>query len=651
MGNATAPADDDDFDALLEASSLGAPRVRDALGTATPDARRRFDQAARHPLAGVQEPLAPTAALDGHLPDRLGAARSPAEPERTMAEPGTLLQSMGSGKSATYFSLIRRVRPAAEEAGSGLHPVLLLPSCWSPEPQRRSRRLLLGEARVRSALLDQCADVLEHISDVRHRNASGEAGRWSAYFQDYLGALLALRVEAPHPAPWPHACLQRRGRVLEYDPGAGDPVNIHGLFAAWPAWRPTTRLRSRDGFVCTDDFGRTARQEREARQIASRTEQTSLTMQGLQEEHALLISRMEEFEYQHIRKARQSPFGLAPRLPRATVIVSEQLASWLRLAMPPQSFQAGPRQSCTAFAGSGPQAGPAMRQAWHEQALPAVMTPALGLPQAPWTGHHLHSSHEVLLHWWLLKAALTGATHAEDRWWPADGMYRRRLPETRWSAVLMHHWDHALALPCPAASPKTPPRSTGGGPRTRPAPQAAGLPAKAPSKENSVSKPLLDARVQTIRTQITALIHLLEGNHTSTLPLPTRLTYRVADPYAVEAVFHSGGADVIWTFARDLLSKGMHSRSGDGDVTIWTSTVDSDPAGQAGAEEGARTYIELKPPSGTALLSLPRARVEEFLDQTLSLVPQGSEHDHVASSLLDLETRLHQLTAHPGGRE
>ncbi|MFD5125727.1 SsgA family sporulation/cell division regulator [Streptomyces sp. NPDC058385] len=146
-----------------------------------------------------------------------------------------------------------------------------------------------------------------------------------------------------------------------------------------------------------------------------------------------------------------------------------------------------------------------------------------------------------------------------------------------------------------------------------------------------------------IDAAITALLHQ-NGPDSSTLPLPARFSYRAADPYAVQAVFEQGGGDITWTFARDLLSDGMHARTGDGDVTVWTSTGSDQ-------HDAARTYIELSPPSGTALLSLPRARVEEFLSQTISIVPPGTEHAYVSSSLHDLETSLHQLTSHPGSSD
>jgi hypothetical protein len=67
--------------------------------------------------------------------------------------------------------------------------------------------------------------------------------------------------------------------------------------------------------------------------------------------------------------------------------------------------------------------------------------------------------------------------------------------------------------------------------------------------------------------------------------------------------------------------------------------------------DDTQIFIQLSPPSGTALVSLPRTRVEEFLNQTTSIVPAGAEHNYISSTLHELERQLNQLTTHSGGCE
>ncbi len=123
-------------------------------------------------------------------------------------------------------------------------------------------------------------------------------------------------------------------------------------------------------------------------------------------------------------------------------------------------------------------------------------------------------------------------------------------------------------------------------------------------------------------------------------PLTVRaaMRYDVADPYAVQIGFHTGAAsdsDVVeWTFARSLLSEGVSSPAGAGDVQVWPST---------GAGSAA-VCLSLSSPSGKALFEVPLAELVEFLSQTYVAVPSGSESDHV-----DVEAELALLLwAGPG---
>jgi Streptomyces sporulation and cell division protein, SsgA. len=151
-----------------------------------------------------------------------------------------------------------------------------------------------------------------------------------------------------------------------------------------------------------------------------------------------------------------------------------------------------------------------------------------------------------------------------------------------------------------------------------------------------------EARIESWHGMVHASItaHLHPGVGSSSLPLPLHLNYRVTDPYAVEAVFDPGPHQVTWTFARDLLADGLHGKAGSGDISIWTSPCDSGHP---------RAFMQLKSPTGTALMSLPPAPVKEFVTETTRMVPRGSEHALLSSSLNDLEAQLNRLSVFPGG--
>jgi len=111
------------------------------------------------------------------------------------------------------------------------------------------------------------------------------------------------------------------------------------------------------------------------------------------------------------------------------------------------------------------------------------------------------------------------------------------------------------------------------------------------------------------------------------VPLLASLHYSSADPYAIRVAFHVGlDEPVEWIFARDLLSRGLESHTGLGDVRVW-------PSASAGILE-----IELSSPFGHAHFEVPSGEVAGFLDRTYRLVPAGAEGDHV-----DVEAELANL--------
>ena len=110
----------------------------------------------------------------------------------------------------------------------------------------------------------------------------------------------------------------------------------------------------------------------------------------------------------------------------------------------------------------------------------------------------------------------------------------------------------------------------------------------------------------------------------ASLPVRADLDYDVADPYAVTVSFHTGtgagGNDVVqWTFARSLLSDGVTSPAGEGDVQVWPSTGHGGPV----------VCLSLSSPSGRALFEVPLSDLVEFLGRTYEAVPTGSESEHV----------------------
>jgi hypothetical protein len=113
------------------------------------------------------------------------------------------------------------------------------------------------------------------------------------------------------------------------------------------------------------------------------------------------------------------------------------------------------------------------------------------------------------------------------------------------------------------------------------------------------------------------------------LPVRASMTYDAADPYAVRIAFHTGTGDAVqWTFARQLLTDGVTSPAGQGDVRTWPAT----------SERGPVVCLSLTSPSGSALFEVPVPELVEFLTMTYAAVPTGTEGDHV-----DVEAELAEL--------
>src|SRR5580693_423734 len=117
------------------------------------------------------------------------------------------------------------------------------------------------------------------------------------------------------------------------------------------------------------------------------------------------------------------------------------------------------------------------------------------------------------------------------------------------------------------------------------------------------------------------------------VPLVASLFYSKEDPYAIRIAFHVGlDEPVEWIFARDLLSLGIESREGLGDVVVWPSS------GSADGTSGRVLNIELSSPFGQAHFEAPIKEISDFLARTYAIVPEGEESDFVdvAAELTDL---------------
>ena len=117
------------------------------------------------------------------------------------------------------------------------------------------------------------------------------------------------------------------------------------------------------------------------------------------------------------------------------------------------------------------------------------------------------------------------------------------------------------------------------------------------------------------------------------LPIVASLRYETADPWAVRVAFQTGAKNedgsgdgvVEWMFARQLLTDGVATTVGEGDVRVWPTRI------------GDESFVNLAmaSPSGSALFEIDRDSLVEFLQQTYLAVPTGSEEE-----VVDLDAEL-----------
>jgi hypothetical protein len=130
---------------------------------------------------------------------------------------------------------------------------------------------------------------------------------------------------------------------------------------------------------------------------------------------------------------------------------------------------------------------------------------------------------------------------------------------------------------------------------------------------------------------LTCPVSLLVNASTGEAEIGAELRYDPADPFAVSLVIGADCPDAVtWVFARDLLSDGLNSPSGTGDITV-------EPGGLRLGRPVLRITLSTDSVA-TMLLSTDAAM--EFLMESFVLVPSGSEADHIdfdseISALLD----------------
>ncbi|MFF3728547.1 SsgA family sporulation/cell division regulator [Streptomyces erythrochromogenes] len=106
--------------------------------------------------------------------------------------------------------------------------------------------------------------------------------------------------------------------------------------------------------------------------------------------------------------------------------------------------------------------------------------------------------------------------------------------------------------------------------------------------------------------------------HGAPLTIPVTFSYRRSDPLCVRAVFHCPhGNDVTWVLGRDVLAAATRTLTGSSDIIGWPDPVDG------------RLWLRLGPSPDHALLSLDRDQLTAWLQITYTLVPPGTEEDHL----------------------
>lgn len=122
----------------------------------------------------------------------------------------------------------------------------------------------------------------------------------------------------------------------------------------------------------------------------------------------------------------------------------------------------------------------------------------------------------------------------------------------------------------------------------------------------------------------------LISRYGGSIPVRSRWTYRMAEPFTVTAAFQTDNDSwVEWVFARDLLFTGLAAPAGEGDVRF-----------RPGEEAGQRVLlVEIESPDGHAVLVMDYTDVAEFAATTAAMVPVGEESDY-----FDVDALIAEIT-------
>lgn len=106
-----------------------------------------------------------------------------------------------------------------------------------------------------------------------------------------------------------------------------------------------------------------------------------------------------------------------------------------------------------------------------------------------------------------------------------------------------------------------------------------------------------------------------------------------SDPYAVWLTVPWVDGRHRWAICRSLVSRGLTDPAGEGDVQLWPSTDDTG---------SGVVVLDLWSDGVHVVAEVSTRELYRFLTRTLSVVPFGSEHEH-----LDVDDLIGELLSQP----
>lgn len=556
----------DDFDALLRASSLGAPHVLAETEPVPPDVRSRLNQAAVSSPAGIAAgpdhvdtgPLSETPPVRHRSPTRPAARPVPhtdASPRPRHVLLARDVESYSASESA-FGTALRRLREYLRE--------VMERALRDGHSARASGERLRGDGFLavlpwesREPNPTIMVSMLGEFSSGKSLPCSPETtARW----------VPQLRVKEQDSAAYGSVDAWYRWRGLPPEGGwVVDPVRLATTLRSRDArrWAPSTLLPQLAGL---------------SRRFPERSPDTALCSPASD----LLLSALCGFEPGDTAQARAHP--------AADETVARELG-YLTLHLWKTPCREQARRTC---GGSDSDTF-----AWPHSA------------EAPFF------PHSPRLAWLLAEDCREGA---EEEFLSGIWNGIRDAMERVSAFLLQDHQRHA----------SQPPSGNEGLARCR-------MRTSSPASSDLV--PVWQALADCwVARHATMPLRLHADEHDPGRLLPARFTYRTLDPYAVEIVFRPQSPDAKrWVFARDLLLDGLNRSAGEGNVIVQPR-----PGLSA---DGRGTFIHLKSPQGTALLSAPQAELENYLEKTQQAVPSGAEHQHMSDTLDNLERELDALAS------